>query len=103
MEGSISYIVPRRPAKRQRSGTATAANAGLSVGIPLRVARERRPRRISLGDAPAAQIEVNDREKLEQWFREAFLTMQQVACRMVAKVWIKKIHPKKVTHTQYYA
>jgi hypothetical protein len=40
---------------------------------------------------------MDDRERLEQWFREAFVAMQQVACRTVAKVWIKKIHPKKVS------
>jgi len=33
---------------------------------------------------------------MEEWFEQAFLTMQQVACRAVAKLWIKKIHPKKV-------
>jgi hypothetical protein len=95
-EGSISYIA-QRPAKRQRSRTINGPRAGLPVTIPVRQPRERRSRRPSVNEAPASQIEVRDRDKLEQWFREAFLTMQQVACRLVAKVWIKKIHPKKVS------
>lgn len=89
--GSISQVA-QRPAKRQRSRT---LNAPSRVTIPVRQPRERRSRRPSLNDALAFQIEVRDRERLEQWFREAFLTMQQVACRLVAKVWIKKIHPKR--------
>lgn len=94
-ERSISYAV-QRPAKRQRSRTINGPRASLPVAIPVRQPRERRSRRPSVNEAPASQIEVRDQEKLEQWFREAFLTMQQVACRLVAKVWIKKIHPKKV-------
>lgn len=50
-----------------------------------------------VNEAPSSQIRVDDRERLEQWFREAFVAMQQVACRTVAKVWIKKIHPKKAS------
>lgn len=94
-DGSISYI-SQRPAKRQRSRTMNGPRVSLPVTIPVRQPRERRSRRPSVNEAPAAQIEVRDRDKLEKWFREAFLTMQQVACRLVAKVWIKKIHPKKV-------
>jgi hypothetical protein len=41
-------------------------------------------------------IRVDDSEGLLQWYREAFVALQQVACRLVAKTWIKKIHPKKV-------
>jgi hypothetical protein len=85
--GSITYV-GRQPTKRQRSSTNQ---------VPLTQATtrpSRRPRQHSL-EATATQIRVNDRDRLERWFREAFLAMQQVACRLVAKIWIKKIHPKK--------
>lgn len=50
----------------------------------------------TVNEAPALQVRVEDRERLERWFREAFVAMQQVACRTIAKIWIKRIHPKKV-------
>ncbi|KIX09958.1 uncharacterized protein Z518_01039 [Rhinocladiella mackenziei CBS 650.93] len=92
--GSISYPF-QRPTKRHRSRT---LNAG-SQSKPRVPQSERRLKLVS--EAPAAQIRVDDREKLEQWFEEAFLTLQQVACRLVAKVWIKKIHPKKQSTHPY--
>lgn len=42
------------------------------------------------------QIRVDDREAQAKWFSDAFKAVQQVGCRTIAKVWIKKIHPKKV-------
>lgn len=39
---------------------------------------------------------VKDWDAQEKWFGEAFKAVQQVGCRTIAKVWIKKIHPKKV-------
>ena len=43
---------------------------------------------------------VNDWTAQAKWFSEAFKAVQQVGCRTIAKVWIKKIHPKKVSgHT----
>lgn len=94
-KGSISSLA-QRPAKRQRSRTVSGPRASLPVTVPVRQPRERRSSRPSVNPAPLLQIEVQDKEQLEKWFREAFLLMQQVACRLVAKVWIKKIHPKKV-------
>lgn len=40
---------------------------------------------------------VKDCEAQEKWFGEAFKAVQQVGCRTIAKVWIKKIHPKKAS------
>jgi hypothetical protein len=40
---------------------------------------------------------VKDLVAQEKWFAEAFKAVQQVGCRTIAKVWIKKIHPKKVS------
>lgn len=87
--GSISYPF-QRPVKRHRSRTVTTTNHPSNP----RGQTDRRMRLVC--EAPASQIRVDDREKLAQWFQEAFLTLQQVACRLVAKVWIKRIHPKKV-------
>lgn len=42
------------------------------------------------------QIRVDDKKAQEKWFSDAFKAVQQVGCRTIAKVWIKKIHPKKV-------
>jgi hypothetical protein len=39
---------------------------------------------------------VCDIKAQRMWFDEAFRAVQQVGCRTIAKVWIKKIHPKKV-------
>ena len=41
-------------------------------------------------------IRVHDRDQLRIWYSKAFLMLQQMACRFVAKVWVKEIHPKKV-------
>ena len=40
---------------------------------------------------------VKDFDAQEKWFGEAFKAVQQVGCRTIAKVWIKKIHPKKAS------
>jgi hypothetical protein len=47
-------------------------------------------------ESSASQIRVDDHKRLSEWYRDAFLGLQQVSCRLVAKIWIKKIHPKKV-------
>lgn len=41
-------------------------------------------------------LSFHDEEAQKQWFADAFKAVQQVGCRTIAKVWIKKIHPKKV-------
>jgi hypothetical protein len=51
---------------------------------------------VKLVETAAIQIRADDHKKLAEWYKHAFLKLQQVACRLVAKVWIKKIHPKKV-------
>lgn len=43
---------------------------------------------------------VKDWDAQQKWFGEAFKAVQQVGCRTIAKVWIKKIHPKKVSGLQ---
>jgi len=37
----------------------------------------------------------------EKWFNDAFRAVQQVSCRVIAKEWIKTIHPKKQSTHPY--
>lgn len=37
----------------------------------------------------------------EKWFTDAFRAVQQVSCRIIAKEWIKTIHPKKQSTHPY--
>lgn len=37
----------------------------------------------------------------EKWFSDAFRAVQQVSCRVIAKEWIKTIHPKKQSTHPY--
>ncbi|KAJ4536267.1 hypothetical protein HRR78_008521 [Exophiala dermatitidis] len=90
--GSISYTF-QRPQKRHRSRTINPRN-----WVRPKIQQNSHGLRL-VCETPASQIRVDDREKLEQWFEQAFLTLQQVACRLVAKIWIKKIHPKKMSST----
>jgi hypothetical protein len=48
---------------------------------------------------PGRQIalRMDDKKAQAKWFSDAFKAVQQVGCRTIAKVWIKKIHPKKVS------
>ena len=67
-----------------------------SVEQPLILSSQRKepPRQAARGDLLVV-IRLGDKEGQAKWFSEAFKAVQQVACRTIAKVWIKKIHPKK--------
>ena len=88
--GSISIPI-QRPLKRHRSRS--NATASRSASNPR--SRHGGPSSRTL-ESSASQIRVDDHRQLTEWYKDAFLRLQQVACRLVAKVWIKKIHPKKV-------
>ena len=69
------------------------------MGQPFTINPERRPERNQpLPNGRQLQILVNDTVAQAKWFSDAFKAVQQVGCRTIAKVWIKKIHPKKVSH-----
>ncbi|KAJ9603753.1 hypothetical protein H2200_011939 [Cladophialophora chaetospira] len=91
--GSISLTV-QRPRKRQKSRASASTDSSHS-----------RSRQGGSGtrvfESSAAQIRVDDIERLAKWYKEAFIRLQQVACRLVAKAWIKKIHPKKQSTHPY--
>lgn len=44
---------------------------------------------------------VSDTRFWEKWFYDAFTAIQQVNCRVIAKEWIKTIHPKKQSTHPY--
>lgn len=50
---------------------------------------------------PQIGIRLDDESRWWQWFRTAFLAIQQQACRLIAKEWIKTIHPKKQSTHPY--
>lgn len=50
---------------------------------------------------PMRQIEVQETEAITAWMREAFAAVQQQACRLLAKEWIKVIQPKKQSTNPY--
>ena len=81
----------RKPAKRRYP------DAMECVEQPLVLSSHRKepPRQLPRGDRLIA-IRIDDTEAQAKWFSDAFKAVQQVACRTIAKVWIKKIHPKKV-------
>ncbi|ETI23529.1 hypothetical protein G647_05331 [Cladophialophora carrionii CBS 160.54] len=91
--GSISLSV-QRPLKRHRSRKSALQDPSYAKsrhgGGGVRVV-----------ESSASQIRVDDDKALAEWYRDAFLGLQQVSCRLVAKIWIKKIHPKKQSTHPY--
>lgn len=94
MSGQDFNVNPhfQRPAKRHRSSTTPFTNM---TNIPEPAKREPKslPRKTQ-----TIQIQVGDHDAMVKWFSEAFRAVQQIGCRLIAKVWIKKIHPKKVSN-----
>jgi hypothetical protein len=94
--GYISYAFPKRHAKRRRSSTIVAARClGSDNGriahcssAPLKIRK-------------TTEIFAGDHVKMEMWYRDAFHAVQQVSCRLVAKLWIKRIHLKKQSTHPY--
>ncbi|KIW38400.1 hypothetical protein, variant 2 [Exophiala oligosperma] len=91
---SITYPF-QRPIKRHRASTINGRE-----GCDNPVQRVERKLRV-VNEGPALQIRVDDHDKLQRWFKEAFVAMQQVACRIIAKMWIKRIHPRKQSTHPY--
>lgn len=54
-------------------------------------------------DGPPKQIQyrADATHEWEKWFIDAFRAVQQVSCRVIAKEWIKTIHPKKQSTHPY--
>ncbi|KIW20468.1 hypothetical protein PV08_01043 [Exophiala spinifera] len=91
---SITYPF-QRPMKRHRASTIDSREAVDNTGQ-----RGERKLRV-VNEGRALQIRVDDHDQLQRWFKEAFVAMQQVACRIIAKMWIKRIHPRKQSTHPY--
>lgn len=50
---------------------------------------------------PMVTAKMSERGFWEKWFNVAFRAVQQVSCRIIAKEWIKLIHPKKQSTHPY--
>jgi Protein of unknown function (DUF2841) len=83
---------PRKQAKRRFQNPVNCTEQPLV----LRSDRIAEPRLPARGDRQIA-IRLDDRDAQAKWFSDAFKAVQQVACRTIAKAWIKKIHPKKAS------
>jgi hypothetical protein len=92
--GAVSF-----PLRRKR------ARANTESGSAHR-SRERLPKnaRVRAGQDGAKKIvtfHLQDEEGLRKWYVDAFDAVQQVTCRTIAKLWIKKIEPKKQSAHPY--
>ena len=41
------------------------------------------------------EVRLDDEKVLEAWYEDQFWHMQQIPCKIIAKAWIKAVHPKK--------
>lgn len=92
--GAVSFPLRR---KRARANT-ESSSAQRSI--------ERLPKnaRVRAGQDGAKKIitfQLQDAEGLTKWYADAFDAVQQVTCRTIAKLWIKKIEPKKQSAHPY--
>ena len=92
--GSVSF-----PSRRKRARASTeSGNAQRSTE------RGSKNARVRSGHDCAKKIitlQLQDDEGLRKWYVEAFDAVQQVTCRTIAKLWIKKIEPKKQSAHPY--
>ncbi|RMZ74986.1 hypothetical protein DV737_g5550, partial [Chaetothyriales sp. CBS 132003] len=63
--------------------------------LPSRRKEALRQSRQSTRSDRIISLRIDDKDAQAKWFSDAFKAVQQVMCRTIAKVWIKKIHPKK--------
>lgn len=52
-------------------------------------------------EPPRVPIEIGDDKKLNQYYENAFHTLQQITCRHIAKSYIKAIEPRKQVKHPY--
>lgn len=46
-------------------------------------------------------IKIGDSVALDEYYRQRFLDIQQLSCKVIAKAWIRVIEPKKQTNHPY--
>lgn len=84
----------RKPGKRRRQEACHSIDQQFPYHTDRRMDGNQPP-----PPPPGRQIQfrMDDKKAQAKWFSDAFKAVQQVGCRTIAKVWIKKIHPKKVS------
>lgn len=95
-DDSISYIFPRKHKRQRRSSTAMddfGSNSDDEQG-PFSGFSGTTSRKL-------VQLVVGDDSAMNKWYEDAFHTIQQVVCRSIAKLWIKRIQPKKQSTNPY--
>lgn len=50
---------------------------------------------------PRRTIQINDADEVTEYYYNTFRTIQQVACRLIAKAWIKALAPRKQSTNPY--
>ena len=96
-DGSVTYPF-QRPSKRPRVNTAVCA---IQQPTDVNESGNSDTAEPAARDHEFVQFRISDKDGLEKWFGEAFKAVQQVSCRLIAKVWIKKIHPRKQSTNPY--
>jgi hypothetical protein len=95
--GTISPFPFRRPQKRARANTESSCMSRCME----RGSKTARVQTVQEGVRKMIQFEIGDTAQAERWIIEAFEAVQQVTCRLIAKLWIKKIEPKKQSAHPY--
>lgn len=92
--GSVSF-----PSRRKRARAST--ESGNAQRSTERGSKNARVRSGHDGAKKIITLQLHDEEGLRKWYVEAFDAVQQVTCRTIAKLWIKKIEPKKQSAHPY--
>lgn len=92
--GSVSFPLRR---KRARANT----ESGSAQRSTERGPKNARVRSGQDGAKKIVTFQLQDEDGLKQWYIDAFDAVQQVTCRTIAKLWIKKIEPKKQSAHPY--
>ena len=93
---NISFVFARE-SKRQRISSEGLLDMGSTTDID-RMSNED----VSASNSrPLVNLKLGDKEATERWYQDAFQAIQQVACRWLAKTWIKRIQPKKQSTNPY--
>lgn len=94
--GAISPLF-QRPHKRPRVNT----DLGSIPRNTQRGSKNIRTQTVQDGVRKMISFQMGDTAQAEKWIVEAFEAVQQVTCRLIAKLWIKKIEPKKQSAHPY--
>lgn len=87
----------QRPQKRKkRAEELDASDSSSQQDVAFQYVEEN-----DLDRSAEVQYRADAKASWEKWFSDAFRAVQQVSCRVIAKEWIKTIHPKKQSTHPY--